>query len=53
MADKEAVIIECKRQLYDINTYIKLSLEEMEFYQPKSNQNYQKQATDTHLTISV
>ena len=30
MADKEDVIIECKRQLYDIETYIKLSLEEME-----------------------
>ena len=30
MADKEYVIEECKRQLYDINTYIKLSLEEME-----------------------
>ena len=30
MADKEDVIEECKRQLYDIKTYIKLSLEEME-----------------------
>ena len=30
MADKEDVIEECKRQLYDIKTCIKLSLEEME-----------------------
>ena len=30
LADKEDVVIECKRQLYDISTYIKLSLEEME-----------------------
>ena len=30
MANKTDVITECKRQLYDINTYIKLSLEEME-----------------------
>ena len=30
MADKEDVVIECKRQLYDISTYIKLSPEEME-----------------------
>ena len=30
MADKEDVIIECKRQLYDINTCIKLPLEEIE-----------------------
>ena len=30
VADKEDVIVECKRQLYDINTYLKLSLEEME-----------------------
>ena len=30
MADKEDVVIECKRQLYDISTYIKLSFEEME-----------------------
>ena len=30
MADKEDVVIECKRQLYDISTYFKLSFEEME-----------------------
>ena len=30
VADKEDVIVECKRQLYDINTYLKLSLEDME-----------------------
>ena len=30
MADKEDVVIECKRQLYDISTYVKLSFEEME-----------------------
>ena len=30
MDDKEDVILECKRQLYDIKTYIKVSLEEME-----------------------
>ena len=30
MADKEDVVIESKRQLYDISTYIKLSFEEME-----------------------
>ena len=30
MADKTDVITECKRQLYDIKTYIKLSLEEMQ-----------------------
>ena len=30
VADKEDVIIKCKRQLYDINSYLKLSLEEME-----------------------
>ena len=30
VADKEDVIVECKRQLFDINTYLKLSLEEME-----------------------
>ena len=30
IADKEEVISECKRQLFDINTYLKLSLEEME-----------------------
>ena len=30
MADKSDVFSECKRQLYDVNTYIKLSLEEME-----------------------
>ena len=30
MADKEDVVTECKRQLYDIYTYVKLSLEEME-----------------------
>ena len=29
-ADREDVIIECKRQLYDFNTYNKRSLEEME-----------------------
>ena len=30
VADKKDVIIECKRQLFDVNTYLKLSLEEME-----------------------
>ena len=30
ISDKEDVIVECKRQLYDINTYLKLSLEDME-----------------------
>ena len=30
MADKEDVVIECRRQLYDISTYVKPSLEEME-----------------------
>ena len=30
MADKTDVVKECQRQLYDIKTYIKLSLEEME-----------------------
>ena len=30
MADKVNAIAECTRQLYDINTYIKLSVEEME-----------------------
>ena len=30
IVDKEDVIVECKRQLFDINTYLKLSLEEME-----------------------
>ena len=30
IADKEDVIVECKRQLFDINTYLKLSLEGME-----------------------
>ena len=30
MAEKTDVIAKCKRQLYDINTYIKLSMEEME-----------------------
>ena len=30
MADKEDVVMECKRQLYDIFTYIQLSSEEME-----------------------
>ena len=30
VADKKDVIVECKRQLYDINTYLKLSMEEME-----------------------
>ena len=30
MADKEDVVIECKRQLYDISTYTKLLFEEME-----------------------
>ena len=30
IADKEDVIFECKRQLFDINTRIKLSLEKME-----------------------
>ena len=30
VTDKEDVIVECKRQLFDINTYLKLSLEEME-----------------------
>ena len=29
MADKEDVVIECKRRLYHISTYIKLSFEEM------------------------
>ena len=29
-ADKSDVINECKRQLYDVDTYVKLSLEEME-----------------------
>ena len=30
VGDKEDVIVKCKRQLYNINTYLKLSLEEME-----------------------
>ena len=30
VADKKDVIVECKRQLYDIKTYLKLSMEEME-----------------------
>ena len=30
MADKMDVVKECQKQLYDIKTYIKLSLEEME-----------------------
>ena len=30
MADKSDVVKECQRQLYDINTYIRLSREEME-----------------------
>ena len=30
VADKKDVIAECKRQLYDIKTYLKLSMEEME-----------------------
>jgi hypothetical protein len=30
MVDKTDVVTECKRQLYDINTYIRLSLVEME-----------------------
>ena len=30
IADKEEVISECKRQLFGINTYIELSLEQME-----------------------
>ena len=30
IADKEDVVNECKRQLFDIKTYIKLSLEQME-----------------------
>ena len=29
VADKKDVIIECKRKLFDVNTYLKLSLEEM------------------------
>ena len=31
-ADKSDVIKECKRQLYDVNTYLKLSKEEMELF---------------------
>ena len=30
VADKTDIIVECKRQLYDIHTYLKLSMEEME-----------------------
>ena len=30
MADKKDVVTECKRQLYDMSTYIELSFEEME-----------------------
>ena len=30
MAEKEDVVKECKRQLFDINTYWKLSAEQME-----------------------
>ena len=30
-AEKEDVIKECKRQLYDINTYLRLSWEEVEW----------------------
>jgi len=30
ITDKEDVVIECKRQLFDIKTYIKLSMEQME-----------------------
>ena len=40
MSDKEDAIIECKRQPYDINTYIQLLLEEMEMLIAKSNQTF-------------
>ena len=30
IADKEDAIVECKRQLYDINTSLQLPMEEME-----------------------
>ena len=30
LTNKNDIIIECKRQIYDINTYIKLSIEEIE-----------------------
>ena len=39
MADKTDVITECKSQLYDSKTYIKLSLEEMEMLIAKFNSN--------------
>ena len=50
MADKTDVITECKRQLYAVKTYIKLSLEEMEFLIAKINQNFQKWLVDRNLT---
>ena len=40
MADKMDAITECKRQLYDIKMYIKLSLEEMEIWLLKSNRSF-------------
>ena len=36
IADKKAVMTDCKRQLYDINTCLKLSIEGMEVLLAKS-----------------
>ena len=42
VADKKDVIVECKRQLYDIKTYLKLSMEEMEMLIAKIQMELQK-----------
>ena len=42
VADKKDVIVECKRKLYDIKTYLKLSMEEMEMLIAKIQMELQK-----------
>ena len=42
MADKEDVVTECKRQLYDISTYINFRRKKWKFWLQKSNRNCRK-----------
>ena len=42
IADKEDVVNECKRQLYDIATYFKLSIEQMEMLIAKIQTNLEE-----------
>ena len=46
ISDKEDVVNECKRQLYDIATYFKLSVEQMEMLIDKFNRIWKKWLTN-------